>query len=139
MLISSLQPPQVQSHCRLFEREGRLLCRLVRYLAPCSCHAQNSYMQLACAQHGSSRAASHEPHEPLNNDIEQPCGKILPRLHVSLRVHKMSTTSSYFPSLQAGHQSLNSRKADLRIYGRADWRSTLCQDSRCLEYALNLL
>lgn len=36
---------------------------------------------LACTQHGSSRAASHEPPESHDNNIEEPRGKISPRFH----------------------------------------------------------
>ena len=76
---------------------------------------------LACAQHGSSRAASHEPHEPHDNNIKEPFGKISPRLHESLMVQEMNNISSYFPSLRARLGLLNSKEVD--------WRSTLCQDA----------
>jgi hypothetical protein len=79
---------------------------------------------LACAQHGSSRAASHEPHERCDNNIEEPCGKISPRLHESSMMQEMNNTSSYFPSLQAHLELLDSKEADWRSALRRDASST---------------
>lgn len=76
---------------------------------------------LTCAQHGSSRVASHEPHEPHDNNIEEPCGKISPRLYHSLMMQEMNIISSYFPSLQARLELLTGKETD--------WRSTFCQDA----------
>lgn len=77
---------------------------------------------LACTQHGSSRAASHEPHEPHDNNIEEPCGKNHGGfMNLSLTMQEMNNISSHFPSLQARLKLLNSKETD--------WRSTLCQDA----------